>query len=62
MSNLTVEIKCSRCKQPWYQDLTRLNRQSVVYRGTTREEQYSAPCPNCGTYNVITVEIEDDDD
>ena len=61
MATLTVELTCIRCNHTWYQDLSKLNRHDIVYRGAKREEQYSVPCPKCGTYNVVTVAIEDDD-
>ncbi len=61
MSNLTVELTCKRCKHTWYEELSKFDRQNIVYRGIKREKQYSVPCPACGHYNVVTIEIENEE-
>ena len=63
MSEELIEIRCIRCghkRQKRLADLGKAER--VVYRGDrVRREVYRLRCSQCGTPNVVTVEIEEED-
>jgi phage FluMu protein Com len=59
-SNL-IEITCSRCDHTWYVDLSNLDEEDlIIYKDEAQRKTYRAKCPNCGTYNVFTVEFEEE--
>jgi hypothetical protein len=65
MSDLS-EITCVRCGTRWYVDVTQIEGPTqIVYRDLGRRariETYRIRCPACGTYNVVDVEIEEEND
>jgi ribosomal protein S27E len=63
MSENRIEVTCIRCGHKWYIDLDDLDQlQQVIYRGEVVRKQYRVRCPQCDTYNVITVEFEEGGD
>lgn len=60
MARERIEIKCVRCGHAWEVNLDDLEGvEQVVYRGKVVQKTYRDRCPNCHTYNVFTVEVEE---
>lgn len=63
MTDDLIEITCVRCNHPYYVNLSDLDRKDVVlYKEEVQWKKYRARCPECGTYNVFTVEFQEEDD
>ena len=56
-------IECCRCGHIWHVNLDRLDAYELIaYKAELQCKDYRAPCPNCGTYNVFTVPVEEGQD
>ena len=57
-----LEITCVRCGHTWSVDLDKLDRaDQTVYRGKrVVRREYRVRCPNDGTWNRLTVEIQEE--
>ncbi len=64
MSNDLIEITCVRCGHTWYEDPALLDKAegSIIYKGPARRRTYRVCCSRCGTPNIVTVEVEEEDD
>ena len=63
MSENSIEITCIRCGHTWCKDLSQLGKvQRVIYKGTVELRSYRVSCPQCGCVNIVTVEVEEDED
>ena len=57
-----LEITCVRCGHTWCVDLDELDEpDQVVYRGRWVRKEYRVRCPKDGTWNRVTVEVEEED-
>jgi hypothetical protein len=55
------KITCVRCGHTWFVDLQELDRpDQTVYRGAGVLKEYRVRCPNDGTWNHLTIEVEED--
>ncbi|MBN1874571.1 MAG: hypothetical protein JXA33_10110 [Anaerolineae bacterium] len=51
-----VEVECHACGHTWCVDLEHPDEvEMVVYRSEEKAVDYRVQCPNCNTYNIITV-------
>lgn len=66
MSDTLVEIRCPRCKNTWHVDVATLGKpDQVIYRDPQRRvrvETYRVRCPQCSTYPIVDIEVEEADD
>lgn len=64
MPDTLVEIRCPRCEHTWYVDVATLGQPNqVIYKDPQRRvrvETYRLRCPQCGTYAIVDVEVEEE--
>ena len=60
-----IEITCPRCKHTWPEKIENLEKlDQEIYRDVPtkkRVEQYRTRCPQCHTYFIVDVQVEEDD-
>ncbi len=66
MSDTLVTIRCPRCGHNWHVDVTTLGTpDQLIYKDRSRRvrvETYRVRCPDCGTYVIVDLEVEEADD